>query len=207
MPAAARRHRRTEAPEVRRRQILDAARRRFCAAGFHATTMAEVAAEAGISVGLIYQHFPSKDALIEGIVQQDVDAQMEVIRAIFDEGPKTMAEAIRNGARAYIPMILDRARTAMMLEVVGEMVRNPKVRDFAADLEGEIRPQFQERLLRMKPEGWSDEKMFARYEVFVNITRGLGIDSALKDTPPSREVLQAVLETAVWLFTPEGASS
>ena len=53
-----------ERQEARQTQIVDAARRCFSAAGFHATSMADIAAEAGVSVGTPYRYFPSKEALI-----------------------------------------------------------------------------------------------------------------------------------------------
>ncbi len=53
-----------ERQESRRAQIVDAARRCFSATGFHATSMADIAAEAGVSVGTPYRYFPSKEALI-----------------------------------------------------------------------------------------------------------------------------------------------
>ena len=63
--------RRTEPPEVRRAQILDAAKSRFRKVGFHETTVAEIAELAGVSVGLVYQYFPGKEALIAAIVTED----------------------------------------------------------------------------------------------------------------------------------------
>jgi len=49
--------------EERRKAILAAAIRRFDASGYSATTMDEVAAEAGISKGSIYNYFHSKEDL------------------------------------------------------------------------------------------------------------------------------------------------
>ena len=43
---------------ARRRQILDAARRRFVRNGFHATSMQDIFAEAGLSAGAVYRYFP-----------------------------------------------------------------------------------------------------------------------------------------------------
>jgi AcrR family transcriptional regulator len=48
----------------RRRHILVAASRVFSRRGVQAATMTEVATEAGISPGLIYRYFPSKEELV-----------------------------------------------------------------------------------------------------------------------------------------------
>ena len=52
-------------------RILDAAERVFARAGFHAATMQDVAAEAGMSPGNLYRYFSSKDAIIEGMTERD----------------------------------------------------------------------------------------------------------------------------------------
>jgi len=49
--------------EARRLSIVEAACRVFSTRGVQSATMAEVAAEAGISPGAIYRYFPSKDEL------------------------------------------------------------------------------------------------------------------------------------------------
>src|ERR1044071_1832364 len=57
---------RTEAADDRRRQILEAAIVCFAQDGFHQTSMHDISAEAGISVGLIYRYFKNKDEVISG---------------------------------------------------------------------------------------------------------------------------------------------
>jgi len=55
--------RRKPEAEARRREILEAAVRVFARRGFHAATIAEVAAEAGVAVGSIYLCFKTKQEL------------------------------------------------------------------------------------------------------------------------------------------------
>jgi len=49
---------------------MDAAERIFLARGFHATTMAAVASQSGMSKKTLYQLFDSKDALLAAIVER-----------------------------------------------------------------------------------------------------------------------------------------
>jgi AcrR family transcriptional regulator len=51
------------AKAARRAQLLAAAARRFDQVGFESTTMADVAAAAGVSKGATYLYFPSKESL------------------------------------------------------------------------------------------------------------------------------------------------
>ena len=56
--------------EVRRRQILDAAKRCFIRKGLDATTMRDVAKEASLSLGGIYFHFAAKKEIFRAICNE-----------------------------------------------------------------------------------------------------------------------------------------
>lgn len=64
------------APKFRRRaedrpdELLDAARDLFLAQGYAATSVAQIAKAAGISKGALYLYFPSKQAVLEGLVKR-----------------------------------------------------------------------------------------------------------------------------------------
>ncbi|MGS1076775.1 TetR/AcrR family transcriptional regulator [Pseudoxanthomonas beigongshangi] len=61
---------RSERGEAQRARILDASRTHFIQRGFHAASMGDIAAEAGISAGLIYRYFQSKREIIQAIIRQ-----------------------------------------------------------------------------------------------------------------------------------------
>jgi AcrR family transcriptional regulator len=58
--------------EARPDEVLDAALAVFVEKGFAAARVEDVAKRAGVSKGTVYLYFPSKDALIEGIVRRAV---------------------------------------------------------------------------------------------------------------------------------------
>jgi AcrR family transcriptional regulator len=62
-------HKRYEDPEVRRRQILDAARKALLKKSFRQLSMDDVAHAGGISKGLLYLYFKDKDALFAEVVR------------------------------------------------------------------------------------------------------------------------------------------
>ena len=49
---------------IRRREILTAAKKLFCTLGYDGTSVDSIAAEAGISKGLVYHYFASKEAIL-----------------------------------------------------------------------------------------------------------------------------------------------
>jgi AcrR family transcriptional regulator len=66
---------RFQSPEVRRRQILDAAARLAVAHGLEKTSIAKVAEAAGLAKGSIYLHYESRRDLLAGL-QADLWRQM-----------------------------------------------------------------------------------------------------------------------------------
>ena len=66
-PAAEATGGRFESPEVRRRQILDAAARLAVDNGLENTSIAKVAEQAGLAKGSIYLHFESRHALLAAL--------------------------------------------------------------------------------------------------------------------------------------------
>lgn len=56
-------------PEVRRKQILEAALIEFSALGFAATSISKIAERVGISKANVYAHFSSKDEIFETLLQ------------------------------------------------------------------------------------------------------------------------------------------
>lgn len=71
----------------RRRQIVDASVQLFIAKGFHRTTTREIAREAGISIGLLYEYVRSKE-----------DVLYLVCDAIHAEVEQGVAEAIHKAS-------------------------------------------------------------------------------------------------------------
>ena len=62
--------------EDRREQIIDAAMRVFAQKGFIKATNKDIAREAGITAGLIYYYFESKEALLNAIIETRTPIQL-----------------------------------------------------------------------------------------------------------------------------------
>lgn len=66
--------------EAQRQRILDAAQQCFIGRGFHAGSISDIAAEAGISQGLMYRYFDGKRALILALIERQLAYDQEAIR-------------------------------------------------------------------------------------------------------------------------------
>ena len=74
-------------------RILVAAEELFATQGFAKTTVDEIAAAAGVSKGLVYDHYPSKEALLGEVWERLVAAWTEQVRNTkFGEG--SIADAL-----------------------------------------------------------------------------------------------------------------
>ena len=67
--------------DQRRAQLLDAANEVFTTRGYHAAAMDEIAAAAGISKPVLYQHFDSKLDLYLALLDQACDTLVDVVQA------------------------------------------------------------------------------------------------------------------------------
>ena len=85
------------ATEMRQR-ILDGAYRAMLAGGYRGTTMPAIAAEANVSVGLLYRYFDSKEelylAMCEGVTQAQLDELAAHLGTIADPSER-VAAAVR----------------------------------------------------------------------------------------------------------------
>ena len=62
-----------EAKQETRQRILDAALKLFCSKGFQKTTTRDLAAEASIATGTLFNYFPSKEHLALAIVDSSLE--------------------------------------------------------------------------------------------------------------------------------------
>ena len=77
--------------EQTRRAVLDAAIRRFGADGFRATSVADIAREAGVGGTVPYTYFDNKEALFFAALDQDASGVIEEALPPVLEGPADLA--------------------------------------------------------------------------------------------------------------------
>ena len=65
--------------------ILVATARVLCATGYDRASTNRIALAAGVSVGSLYQYFPSKEALVAAVIDRHNEEIMQVVRAALTE--------------------------------------------------------------------------------------------------------------------------
>jgi AcrR family transcriptional regulator len=84
----------------RKTQILKCAVRVFARSNYRAATVADVAAEAGISEALLYKFFPSKNAIFREILQRMLERILSFWQDEQDREPDAL-QALRNMGIGY----------------------------------------------------------------------------------------------------------
>jgi AcrR family transcriptional regulator len=81
-PASGARAQRADARR-NRASVLDAASRQFAERGLDAQ-MEEIARQAGVGVGTVYRHFPTKEALLEALADRKFGAKADAAREALE---------------------------------------------------------------------------------------------------------------------------
>jgi AcrR family transcriptional regulator len=116
---------------ARRQQILDAARVCFTRNGFHATSMQDVIAEAGLSVGAVYRYFKGKEELVMAIAGQVVESVSSEIGTITEREPAPpVPEAIARLLDDLEPRLGPDGVFRLAVQVWAESIRNPALAEF-----------------------------------------------------------------------------
>ncbi|MEW6131259.1 MAG: TetR/AcrR family transcriptional regulator [Acidobacteriota bacterium] len=74
-----------EVIEEKKQRIEDAAKDLFIKQGFHATSMRDIAAKAGVSLGNLYNYFKTKESILESIIAKYLVLIDERLKNIFQE--------------------------------------------------------------------------------------------------------------------------
>jgi len=100
-----------------RERILDAAFRVASEVGIHRTSVARIAAEAGVAVGNLHYHFGSRDELLAEVMRWVLDALLqEMLDAMPEEGDFLAREEA--SMRAYLAYVHRHPATIRLAEEV-----------------------------------------------------------------------------------------
>lgn len=117
-----------------RQQLLDATLRVLLARGYAGTRVSEIAKEAGVTSGAIYNHFSSKAELLSAAINEQAP---DAIAQLLASGDGT---AVVDAFRAAAALLPEHAQTVgpLVAELVALSTRDPEVAAL-------VRPQFEAR--------------------------------------------------------------
>ncbi len=110
----------------KRRQILDGAYRQFMHQGFDATSMGDIAKQAGVSKGTLYVYFDSKERLFQELVREEKERQFPTIFTLDPDETDVRAALTRVG-RQFARFITEAHVVMAMRTIVAMAERMPDI--------------------------------------------------------------------------------
>lgn len=111
--------------EAKRQEVLLAAATCFAEKGFHSTSTAEICRASGMSPGNLFHYFPTKDAIIQAIAEED---RRETAQLFASLDPATDAiSAVIELARQTMTNLTDPLYAKLSLELAAEAMRSPAI--------------------------------------------------------------------------------
>ena len=121
----------TDVSEVRKNQILEAAKQAFSKKGIHKTRMTDIAESSGLSKGALYWYFDGKDAIILALLEKVFEPEIQEFEALLNDSrsveEKLMIYAERGGQDIidmlkWMPLIYDFFALAFRQKTIKESI-------------------------------------------------------------------------------------
>jgi AcrR family transcriptional regulator len=95
--------RKPRADSARNRQLLmDAAKAGFAEVGLN-VSLEEIARRAGVGIGTLYRHFPSREAVVEAVYRREVEHLAEAVPQLLETSPA--GEALHKWMHLFVDYI------------------------------------------------------------------------------------------------------
>lgn len=189
--------------QEQRERILAAAQKCFVEHGFHAASMASISEAAGMSPGLIYRYFESKNAIILAIIERQLEEKRASIAALRSEtefGPR-IEELFHSWQRNYADVM----NVPLFLEMTLEASRNPQISEAVHTTDMVSRGDFMawmKRTCQQKGIELSDEEAKWRAFSLQCFIEGLAI-RAIREPDMDMAMLQNCLKAILPLLLPQ----
>ncbi len=176
--------------ELRRRQILDAAEECFRRHGFHNASMSEIARSFGMSAGHIYNYFDSKEAIIAGIVERDLEEFMRRAEQLqrADDMQAALLERVDDGVAEQ----LNPCRAARQFEVLAEAGRNPAVLTMVQEVDAKVRAVLRDIFRKTNRDGHRGRDLDGKVAVLMALFDGLMVRGLRQSDVPRAQVTRVL---------------
>ncbi|GAB2874091.1 TetR/AcrR family transcriptional regulator [Myroides odoratimimus subsp. xuanwuensis] len=126
----------------RRAQLLEVARSLFAERGFDGTSIEEIAARAGVSKPVVYEHFGGKEGVYAVVVDREVTHLLTVMQAALTGGPRRILEGATMALLDYIEASPDGFRIITRDSPIGSSTFQTIIGDVIGQVEGILVDEF-----------------------------------------------------------------
>ncbi|MFF8565307.1 TetR family transcriptional regulator [Streptomyces albidoflavus] len=132
----------------RREQLLDIGRTLFAAKGFEGTSVEEIAAKAGVSKPVVYEHFGGKEGLYAVVVDREMRQLLDMVTSALTAGhPRELLEQAAFALLDYIDAYTDGFRILVRDSPVAQSTGTfaSLISDIATQVEDILGTEFKNR--------------------------------------------------------------
>ncbi|MFD4987069.1 TetR family transcriptional regulator [Streptomyces sp. NPDC058374] len=132
----------------RREQLLDIGRTLFAAKGFEGTSVEEIAAKAGVSKPVVYEHFGGKEGLYAVVVDREMRQLLDMVTSALTAGhPRELLEQAAFALLDYIDSYTDGFRILVRDSPVAQSTGTfaSLISDIATQVEDILGTEFKNR--------------------------------------------------------------
>ncbi|MEI8619764.1 helix-turn-helix domain containing protein [Pseudoalteromonas sp. B129b] len=189
--------------QARREQILTAAAECFRRKGYHGAGMAEISKTAGMSAGHIYNYFESKEAIIESIIEKDMEEMFSIFQQ-FEDHPGDVLAALLDGLNIGVQRHMDTGACVVDLDMMAEAGRNVKVASLLRDMDTQARGRMRQLLTseRSALKDIDERELESRINVIFSMMAGLLLRKLLYPELTEKTVLIALRPAMKTLLMP-----
>ena len=143
-----------KAVERKKGRIEEAAKQLFIRQGFHATSMRNIAARAGTSLGNLYNYYPTKEAILGSIISKYQRVVDERLRSIFDQIDDPLnADDLKRFARLVKEMVNEHHDFWLLMYIDVLEFENRHFRKMFENLAHNLRRRFARPFAKMRHSG------------------------------------------------------
>ena len=116
--------------EQRPEEILEAALEEFAVKGYAAARLDDVASRAGISKGLVYVYFKTKEELFKAVIRTFIIPRVDALIAEVERTRRSSEEMIRGPLLSFMKEFAKSRRRIVVRLLVAEGSKHPDLLDF-----------------------------------------------------------------------------
>ncbi|WP_295477242.1 TetR/AcrR family transcriptional regulator [Sutterella sp.] len=163
--------------QQRREEIVDAAERCVFARGLHQLKLRDIAHECGKSLGSIYNYFPSKEAIVEALVERQTNRFIATVARTAEVVPgESDEDRMMRQISCLVDAYMEPDAMRLAVFIAAEALVNPRVMETSVAANRRIR-EFVVNMIRRDPVcrrlDETEEEMEARIIIVRSFLEGL----------------------------------
>ncbi len=183
---------RTGRANARKEKVIHAAQKAFAAHGFHATGIAQIAAESGVLVGQIYRDFANKEAIVAVIVERDLEEFMAE-RSLAAAGAARDPQAVRDWIARFVTCDDPDDGGRLVAEIMAEASRNERIAEIVRKVNERMRCELTTALRLLVPATVPEDRFARLIGMIETISYGVFQRRVTEENEPAADVIAALI--------------